>query len=572
MTFRIAGASGFWGDSPLAVGQLLPARPDVIVFDYLAEVTLSLLARQKAKDPGAGYARDFVSTLAPHLDIIAERGTKIVSNAGGLNPLACADALRSTLAGRELSVATVTGDDMMERLDSIAAPDMFSGAAFPDPDLVASANVYLGAFPVAEALARGADIVITGRTVDSAGTLGALIHHYGWQPSQLDRLAQGALAGHLLECGTQVSGGNATDWQGLDFARIGYPFADIDADGSFILSKAPGTDGRVAHDTVVEQLLYEIGDPSAYILPDVICDFTEVRLEDLDEDRVRVSGARGRGSPTHLKASITFHDGHRISAAFQMVGAHAADKAKAFADAALSRTRDHLSATNLGPFTDIRTDILGDPDREVIVILSAHHPEARACAQLLREATGLALSAPPGLALLPGGRPRPSPVIRLHSSLVPKADVIPIVEVNGQSKTLSPSPASPLIPAPEPIAPAAPTNLTHTLPLANLAWLRSGDKGDIANIGVAAREPDVLPCLWHALTPDRVAEHMAFATASRIDRYHLPGVQALNLVLHDALGGGGMASLAPDPQGKTYGQRLATLPIPVTSDIFERFA
>ena len=319
-TIRVGGASGFWGDASLSTPQLLGAgNIDYIVYDYLAEITMSILARARAKSPDAGFAGDFVfAALKGSLKDIARQRIKVISNAGGVNPKACADAVR-TLAGDldlDLKVAVVEGDDLMARRDEIAGAghvEMFSGAPCPEPDSIASINAYLGAFPIAEALAQGADIVITGRCVDSAVTLGACIHEFGWSADDLDALAGGSLAGHILECGPQACGGNFTDWElaadGIE--NIGYPVAEIAADGSFAVGKPEGTGGLVSVGTVAEQMLYEIGDPQAYVLPDVVCDFSDVTIAQTGEDRVEVSGARGRPAPSTYKVCMTHQDGFR---------------------------------------------------------------------------------------------------------------------------------------------------------------------------------------------------------------------------------------------------------------------
>ena len=298
-TLRIAGASGFWGDASHATSQLLhQAKVDFIVYDYLAEITMSIMARARAKKPETGYALDFVSAaMKPNLKEIARQGVKIVSNAGGVNPQACADALRAVIAeqGLDLQVACVLGDDLLDQSAHLAAQhcsEMFSAEPFPAVDKIASINAYLGAFPVALALEQGADIVITGRCVDSAVTLGACINHFGWGRDDLDQLAMGSLAGHILECGPQATGGNFTDWELVEsLETIGYPIAEISADGSFLCSKPADTGGLVSVGTVAEQMVYEIGDPQAYILPDVVCDFSQVKLEQVGDDLVAVSGA-----------------------------------------------------------------------------------------------------------------------------------------------------------------------------------------------------------------------------------------------------------------------------------------
>jgi hypothetical protein len=284
-TVRIGSASGFWGDTASAAPALV-AGGDIgyLVFDYLAEVTMSILAAQKAKDPNAGYATDFVQiTMKALLPELQRKGIKVVANAGGVNPLACRDALAKVAAelGVDLKIGVVLGDDLSARAGEFrerGLTEMFSGAAFPQR--CASINAYLGALPIAQALGEGCDVVITGRCVDSAVTLGVLVHEFGWSPNDFDRLAQGTLAGHLVECGAQCNGGLFTDWETVpDWDIIGFPIVEAKADGSFVITKIDGSGGLVTPATVAEQMLYEIGDPRAYHVPDVACDFTSARFE-----------------------------------------------------------------------------------------------------------------------------------------------------------------------------------------------------------------------------------------------------------------------------------------------------
>ena len=344
-TVRIGGASGFWGDSMLGAPQLVNSgQIDYLVFDYLAETTMAILAAARSKKPEMGYATDFVDiAMKSVLPEVMRQGIKVVANAGGINPQGCANALQALAASMGLSprIAVVEGDDIsaqMPRLREQNTRDMFTGEALPEK--IISANAYLGAFPVAQALAAGADIVITGRGVDSATTLGPLIHEFGWTPNDLDQLANGSLAGHIVECGCQATGGLHTDWERVeDWPNIGYPIIECRADGSFDVTKPAGTGGLIARAAVAEQLLYEIGDPGAYLLPDVTCDFRPVSIEQIAPDRVRVSGAKGRAPTDSYKVSATQFDGYRCAGTMVIIGIDAAAKAQRTGDAVIARTR-----------------------------------------------------------------------------------------------------------------------------------------------------------------------------------------------------------------------------------------
>lgn len=590
---RIGGASGFWGDAAMATPQLLRAGGlDYIVYDYLAEITMSILARARAEKPEMGYATDFVSlALKPNLAEIARQKVKVIANAGGVNPEACAAAVRALLTerGLALKVAAVTGDDLMaqkEELARTAPAEMFSGEAFPEAKRLLSINAYLGAFPIAQALDEGADIVITGRCVDSAVTLGALIHEFGWRAAEWDKLAAGSLAGHILECGPQATGGNFTDWESVidRLVDIGYPIAEVLADGNFVCTKPEGSGGVVNVGTVSEQMLYEIGDPEAYLLPDVVCDFSNVAITQAGPDRVTVSGAKGRPAPDTYKVCATYLDGFRGGMTMTFYGLDASRKAERFAEAVFKRTRRTLRGLNLPEFTETSIEVIGaesqfgsarriESAREVAVKLAAKHPEAIGIGILLKEATGLGLATPPGLSGFAGGRPKPMPVARLFSFTLPKAAVSIGIEVEGARQTFADAPGTRFDPGalehPDATAPDDLNNLV-SVPLIALAWARSGDKGNKANIGVIARRANYFPYICRSLTVDVVAARFAHFLEGGVERFVLPGPFALNFLLHEVLGGGGVASLRNDPQGKGYAQLLLEVPIEIPAALARR--
>src|SRR5258708_6894905 len=311
-SIRIASAGGYWGDDLAQFRRQVEMGPvDFVTLDFLAEITMSILQKQRARDPQAGYARDFVAQVDETLDALMARGTRVITNAGGVNPAACRDALIAMAAKRgvALSVAAVVGDDLMERLDELNAAgasldNMEDGTAFPTVRArVSSANAYYGAWPVVDALAGGAQVVVTGRCTDTGITLAPMIHAFGWASDDWDRLAAGIVAGHIVECGAQSTGGNFTDWRRVPhYESIGYPLLEVSPDGSFVVTKHPDTGGAVTVRTVKEQLVYEMGDPRGYITPDVVADFATIRLEQVGRDRRLVWGVRGRPAPASVTA------------------------------------------------------------------------------------------------------------------------------------------------------------------------------------------------------------------------------------------------------------------------------
>jgi Acyclic terpene utilisation family protein AtuA len=582
-TVRIGGASGFWGDTALAVPQLLAGGAlDYLVFDYLAEVTMSILAAQRAKDASAGYASDFVQIMMREaLPQLSAQRIRVVANAGGVNPLACRDALLALAAelGIALKVGVVLGDDLVARAAEFRAAgvaEMFTGAAFPPR--VASINAYLGALPIVRALDAGCDVVITGRCVDSAVTLGVLMHEFGWRADEYDKLAQGTLAGHLIECGAQCTGGLFTDWQQVpDWENIGFPIVEADTDGSFVITKSPGTGGLVTPATVGEQLLYEIGDPRAYLVPDVSCDFTGVTTAQDGEHRVRVSGATGRAPTPHYKVSATFADGYRNTGFLTIVGEHAVQKAERTGAALLARMQRMLDARGLLPFTETRIEVLGGEAmfganartgaREVVLKMSAKAAAKDSLELFAREFAPAATSMAPGTLGLIGGRPSPAPVVRLFSFLLAKISLAVEIDVNGERTrvdvpTEGGFDARALGPALRHASAVNADAMTRRVPLIELAHGRSGDKGDNANIGIIARRVEDLPLLSAWLTPERVAAHFAHRAPKRVERFDLPGLNAINFVLHGVLGGGGMASLHTDNLAKAYAQVLLAMELP----------
>lgn len=589
---KIGCASGFWGDTNTAAFQLVHLTDiNYLVFDYLSEITMSIMAKAKMVEPKHGYALDFVSrVMAPLLKKIAEKKIKVISNAGGVNPLACRDALQKIIKeyGLDLKVGVVLGDDLLakhEQLKQQNIQEMFSGEALPEQ--VASSNAYLGAVAIRDALNLGADIVITGRVVDSAVVLAPLLHEYQWSLDDYDKLAQGSLAGHVIECGAQCTGGNFTDWQLVQgFDNMGFPVVEVSEDGSFVVTKPQGTGGLVSTATVAEQIVYEIGNPQAYLLPDVIADFSHVHLEQIGEHRVRVTGAKGQAPTTQYKVSATYPDGYRVLVSFLIAGREAPQKAQVIADAILAKCERVLAMRSVPPFSEKSVEILGIEStygahaqalnsREVVVKIAVKHMFKEACmffaSEIAQASTGMA----PALAGIVGGRPKASPVIKLFSFLIDKNQINVEIDFDGSRYPVE-------------IPRGISTEQFNTLaagesavyqgneievPLIEIAHARSGDKGNHSNIGVIARKAEYLPWIRAALTEQTVAsymQHVLDAEKERVIRYELPGLNALNFMLENALGGGGVASLRIDPQGKAFAQQLLDMPVKVPAHLLEK--
>ena len=592
---RIGCHSGFWGDTETAAVQLVRhGNVDYLVSDYLAEVTMSIMAAQKLRDPQAGYAVDFVTAvMGPLAREIAEKKIKVVTNAGGVNPQACRDAVLKACeaAGVTLKVAVVLGDDILPRVDEFRAAglrEMDTGAELP-PRIV-SMNAYLGGFPIARALAEGADVVITGRCVDSAVTLGALIHAFTWAPEDLDRLAAGTLCGHIIECGAQCNGGNFTDWRLVpDYDNMGFPIAEVFSDGSFVLSKPEGTGGLITTATVAEQMLYEIGDPRAYIVPDVVCDFTEARYEQAGKDRVRVSGAKGRPPTDTYKVSTTWPDGYKLSSIFMLGGREAVAKGRHSAESIIKKTRRMFAEKNMADYRDVSIEIIGSEatygphsraadSREVVVKIAAKHDQKEALSLLGREISPMSTGGVVGMTGSFGaGRVSPSPVIRMFSCLVPKSLVPVTVDIDGHQIAMQEGARSGGFEAKSPPVEAPPaaavsSGATETVPLVALAYGRSGDKGDNANIGIFARRPEYQPILDAEVTEEAVAKYFAHRINGKVTRWRLPGINGFNFLLRQALGGGGMASLKADPLAKAFAQMLLDMPVRVPAEMARKLA
>ncbi len=591
-TVLIGGACAFVGDSILGPRQLVDVPGmQYLVFDYLAEMSLSSFAQARKTDPQAGFAREFIDVALPEIIVkCAARGIKLVANAGGLNPRACAQAIEALCRENrlELRVAHVEGDNVMAMVSDLKnrdERDFYNGAAMPDA--VESANVYLGAIPIARALELGADIVVTGRIVDSATTLGILMHEFNWSSNDYDKLAGGSLAGHVLECGAQATGGLFTDWETVEgWENIGYPWALCKADGTFMVGKAEGTGGCVTPQTVAEQILYEVGDPSHYVLPDVVCDFTGVQVHRAGTNLVSVTGARGSPAPATYKLSASYQDGYRCVAQISVFGRDAVPKARRTCEALLKRTRSLLQQQGLGDFCKVSSTVIGAEDgygphagdssalREAIARLAVTHSSRQALDLFSRESRSPGVSFAPGTtggsALTLNSRPAVEPRFRLFSCLVDKSALTAPTVHMGTSTWSVPIPTGGAAPVPyapkrvrqETTTSDSATSASPTVPLWSIAHGRSGDKGDTSNIAVLARDPAHYAHLRSTVTVEKVEEYLGHLVSGTISRYDVPGLHAINFVLSEALDGGGPSSLRTDPMGKGMAQMLLDMQVP----------
>jgi hypothetical protein len=599
---RIGNAHGFWGDRLDAAGEMLAREPDLdfLTLDFLAEVSMSILGLQWSRDPLAGWPRDFaeiVRSIAPYW----RRGgrCRIITNAGGLNPLGCARACREVLQAAGCSgrtIAVVSGDDVLRlvrggEVDPELLQNMDTGQSMVDVlGRLVTANAYLGAQGIAAALARGADMVITGRVADPSLTVAACVHAFGWRRDDWDRLAGATVAGHLIECGAQVTGGISTEWLTTPGAeRIGFPIVEVADDGSCVVTKPRGTGGRVCEQTVKEQLVYEIADPGAYLSPDATVSFLSLRVEDQGCDRVRISGARGGPAPPLYKVSATYRDGFRAQGQLLICGSDAVSKAGRAGQAVLDRLRSGgvslretmIECLGAGACRPQGIDAALAPQlRETVMRIAVADDSIEAVERFARELMPLITAGPPGTTGYAEGRPQVHPLFRFWPCLIPRA------QVQSQASVLAATTASATIPeeAEEawPGGPIEPQNVdttagaagglsTRALPdaagqasgdacalrLGDIAYARSGDKGIHANIGVIARRPDDFTRLCGEVTAARVAAYFGIADAGRVGRYELANLSALNLVIHGILA----SPLRADAQGKALAQVLLEMPL-----------
>ena len=587
----IANCGGFWGDDPTAARRQVEGGPiDYLVMDYLAEVTMAILQKQRQRDPARGFAADFLQQMRDVLPACVEKGVTIISNAGGVNPLACRDALEALAEelgiADQVRVGVVLGDDIFDDLDGLLASDeelahMDTGEALSTVRAdVLSANVYLGARPIAKALEMGANVVIAGRVTDTAVTLAPMIHEFGWAEDDWDRIAAGVIAGHIIECGTQATGGNFTDWHLVEsYHDMGYPLIEAHADGSFVVTKHPGTGGLVSVHTVSEQLVYEMGSPH-YLAPDCTARFDSIQLTDDGPDRVRVTGAKGAPAPEKLKVSISFSTGYRAFGRLLISGPLALEKAERVADAFW------YAAGGEESYEDARTCAIGwngghpalsdddEPSEVLLQVAVRDNDRAKIESQFAVQLVPRVLATVPGITYLADqGRPRVSGVVGYWPALIGRAALDVCIVVGDREERMSS--LSPTTGAVTEFTPDAPcesvpnTGRRTMVHLEELCLARSGDKGDTCNIGVIARSPEVYDWMRRNLTTAFVKTRFEGICEGDIERHEVPNLLAMNFLLHESLGGGGTLSLLLDAQGKTYAQYLLSAEVTVDTGLVE---
>ena len=595
-SIRIGNAQAFWGDRPSAAKELLVQEPglDYLTMDYLAEVSMSILALQRERDPQKGYPQDFVEVVRGLAAYWASGGTcKLIANAGGLNPLGCARACKAALEQsgcREMKIAIVSGDDVVSILGEQSEDPSFNNIDTEQSlasvkNRLVTANAYVGCQGIVAALNAGADIVITGRVADPSMVAGACEHHFGWARDAWDCMAGATVAGHLLECGTHATGGISTDWLNVpDPTHIGFPIAEVASDGSSIITKSSHAGGCVTESTVKEQLLYEIGDPSRYISPDVIVSILGLEVRQVSANRVSVRGAQGAPPPVTLKVSATYRDGYRAAGMLTIVGPHAVRKAKRCGEIVLARLveagwtyRDSIVEClgNGASVPVLESENAEHDSYETVLRISVEAETKEPIEAFSKEMIPLVSAGPQGTTGYAEGRPSVHAVFRYWPCLIPTALVSPNLDFMSTSDTRdSEKPTAPW-PAPSEhvlsrdggdtlLATTEPTHAADSRSakkshrrLHHYTYGRSGDKGVNANIGVLVRDSRHYESMKNWLTVERVQQFLRGMGITQIDRYEVPNLGGLNFVLHGVL----KRSIRNDAQGKSLAQALLSMPI-----------
>ena len=577
---RIANCSGFYGDRLSAAREMVEAGPtDVLTADRLAELTMLILARTQAKRPGGGYARSFITQMEHVMGTCMDRGIKVVSNAGGLDPAGCAEAVHEVAdrLGLSPTIAYVSGDELLSRLDELVAAGidlahMDTEETIGDTSRFVSANAYLGCWGIVEALGRGADIVVTGRVTDAAVVCGPAAWHHGWARDDWDALAGAVVAGHVIECGTQATGGNYsffTEVQGMD--RVGFPWADVAADGSSVIGKHDSTAREVSIGTITSQLLYEIAGP-AYLGPDVTARFDTIQLDQLGPDQVRISGTRGEPPPPTLKVAMNEIGGFRNDMTVALTGLDIEEKGRLVEDAfwaACPIPRDGFASVTTRLVRTDKPDPASNEEAVAMWRITVKDPDARKVGRVMSNAViELGLATIPGFFGLSGGPSEGTPYGVYRPAVVPAELVPQHVAVLGGAQTVVESVAPPgavTIAPVEPPRATAPPGATVRAPIGAVVGARSGDKGGNANLGVFARDDIAWAWLDAFLTTERLRELLPETAPLTIDRHRLPALRSLNFVVHALLEEGVAASSRQDRQAKSLGEwlRARVVDVPV---------
>ena len=591
---RIGNAGGYWGDDLSALKRQLTGGPlDYITMDFLAEITMSILQRQQKKNPELGYAADFLNQLDECLPLIVKKNVRVISNAGGINPIGMGRKIIELAKAKSLDikVGVVYGDDIVNHLYELtAAGERFSnmetgGDFFKVRSKITSANIYLGAEPVVKALDAGCHIIVTGRVTDTGLTLAPMIHEFGWAMDDWDKMASGIVAGHIIECGVQASGGNITDWEEVkSFHNIGYPIIEMEKNGNFVVTKHKNTGGLVSEKTVREQLVYEMGDPENYISPDGVARFDTIQLKADSKDRVKIYGIKGKPEPDNLKVSMSFEDGWKSNGSVLVSGPNVYEKAETIAEIFWKKLKHK--------YEDKRTDMIGTgsiwPDslqgcetNEIFLRFAVRDHDFKKVNDFGKALSTLILSGPAGMAVTAGGRPKPSLVVAywpalMHRSRV-KAKVLTIDTANDEDffeisfpiRVQSQLSLDEVTDKPAKSKNKKPIGALKAVKLRQICYARSGDKGDTSNIGVLARTPEIYDWLVDNLTAPKVKQFFKGITFGEVIRYELDNIHALNFLLEETLGGGGTTSLMVDPQGKTLSQALLQMTVKVPSSLLK---
>jgi len=578
---KIGNAGGFWGDDLGAFNrQLTGGRLDYITIDFLAEITMSILRKQQLKNPKAGYVTDFVKQIVDNVQLIKDKQVKIITNAGGINPAGCALKIIEELKSKQISlkIAVVEGDNIIDKLENLypskaSFVNMETGGSFEQiKDRVQSANVYLGVLPIVKALELGAEIIIAGRVTDTSITMAPMIYEFGWNLKDWDKIAASLVAGHIIECGAQSTGGNFTDWETVEtWENMGYPIIEAYPDGTFVITKHPDTGGMVNLNTVKEQLVYEMGNPANYISPDVVVDFRSIRLQQDGENRVKVSGIKGKASTKTFKVSMAYHDGYKSTSSIIICGEQALEKAQKFAEIFWKRLNVSFMKQNT-EYVGYNSCHLSLAKKiapnEILLRLSVFDPDTEKIDAFSKSIAPLILSGPPGVAVT-GGRPQAQEVMTYYPCLIQKslieaevklfdndgniAQSLIIQSVTGFEADLD---STPLFIDPEKKNKELGKNGYKQTSLRNICLARSGDKGDMVNIGVIARSELSYNFLKEVLSQEFIKELFKDLCKGKVERYELDNLMALNFLLDESLDGGGTKSLRFDAQGKTFASAL----------------